>query len=178
MPVESKTPSAPQDVDAKPAKPTMKFARMRLALAAILFVGWLVYLGYLALGHTKPVVVSHAQLMVASFLVKAEVALDESGKPKPEVRILESLGRNKLTTETIKVDNLADARLPGGKPLAGAGTYLLLLEPVNPGLPELADVRFRIVGAQTGSGNDTRSRLLIYPWTPDVERQMRELVIN
>jgi hypothetical protein len=175
MPAESQTPSASSGADAKPAKPSRTFARLRLALAALLFIGWLVYLGYLALGHSTPVVVSRSQLMLASFIVKAEVALDGAGKPKPEARVLESLGRNKLTTETIKVDNLADARLPGGAPLAAAGTYLLLLEPVNPGLPELVDVRFRIVPAMTGLPNDSRARLFIYPWTPDVERQIREL---
>ena len=70
----------------------MRIARVQLIVAAILFVGWLGYLAYLALGHSQPVVVSRTQLMNATSFptlpdisgswVVAEVDVDESGKPR------------------------------------------------------------------------------------------------
>jgi hypothetical protein len=145
----------------------MKVARVRLIVAAAAFVGWLGYLAYLALGHSKPIIVSHSQAMAATYVVKAEIAMGESGSPKTEVKVLDSFGSNPIKAATIDVDNLSDARLPGGKPISSAGAYLLLLEQPVPS-------QFRVVRSPTG--HELQSRLLlVYPWSADVERQVHEL---
>jgi len=79
----------------------MKSARIRLIVASTLFVAWLGYLGYLALGHSKPIVVSRSQLMLAPVLVKADIAVDD-GKPIALVHIRESFGAIRSRTKTSK----------------------------------------------------------------------------
>jgi hypothetical protein len=155
----------------------MKAARFRLIVAATLFMGWMGYLGYLALGHSKPVIISRSQMLVATYLVKGDVAVDESGKPIDLVHVRDSFGKSSIKTETIKITNLENARLPGGKPITASGTYLLPLEMVGQGLlPDSVDARFRVVGAPSGQRNEYQSALLlVYPWNAEVERQVREL---
>jgi len=146
----------------------MTGARVRLIVAAALFVGWLGYLAYLALGQKPPVVVSRSQMLMASHIVKADLTFDEAGKPQPNVRVLESLGTQLVPAEPLLVDNLPEALLPGNKPPRSAGTYLLLLESPIPG-------RFRVASASNGQNTDPTSRpAVIYPWSAEVERQARQ----
>jgi hypothetical protein len=146
----------------------MKVARLRLIVATLAFVGWLGYLAYLALGHSKPVIVSHSQVMAAHYAVKAEIAIGEPGSPKAEVKVLESFGDNPIKAETINVDNLSDARLPGGKPIGNPGAYLLLLDRTHVS-------QFNVVRSPVG--REPQGRLfVVYPWSADVERQIHELL--
>jgi hypothetical protein len=151
----------------------MSGARVRLAVAAFLFCGWMGYLGYLALGRPKPVVVSRSQALLATCYVKAEIALDDAGKPNPRARVLDSFGAQPTDLKEINVQNLKDAKLPGGKPFSQAGTYLLPLRRL--GALDGAE-RFELVSAQSGQGYETSTRLPIaYPWSAEAERQAREL---
>jgi hypothetical protein len=143
----------------------MKAARIRLIVAALLLAGWLGFLGYLALGHAKAVVVSRSQLLVASHIVKAEV--DPHSKEPRDVKVLESFGNQHLPAGPIVVENIGEARLPGGKEPAGAGVFLLLLE-------RTALHQFRVVGAAGSSVAEPSRLFLIYPWSDEVERQVRE----
>lgn len=148
----------------------MTAARLRLLIAAGLFCGWLGYLGYLALGHTRPPVLSHAQMLVATHFVKAEVALDNAGKPEPVVQVRESFGPQRVQDEKIAIDNLADARLAGGqpKPIGAGGAYLLLLRAKGLG-------HYEVVPAPSGQRTDPGAlRLWVYPWNPEIERQLKE----
>jgi hypothetical protein len=148
----------------------MKAARIRLVVAAVLFVGWLGYLGFLALGHAQPPLLSHSQMLVATHFVKADVALDSAGKPERVVQVRESFGNRPVQDEKIAVDNLAEARVPGGKPkpLTAAGTYLLLLRQTGPG-------RFEVVAATSGQRVDSLSQQYwVYPWSEEIERQLRD----
>lgn len=142
----------------------MKAGRIRLLVAAVLMVGWLAYLGYLALGQPKSVVVSRSQLLHATHFVKGDVVLDAANKPTALVKVSESFGSKRIAESEIEVDNLGEARQSDGKPLS-AGTYFLPLVAVGPN-------KYRVVSV---SGIDS-SRLTVYPWTAEVEKQVRELV--
>jgi hypothetical protein len=141
----------------------MKAGRIRLLVATVLMAGWLGYLGYLALGQSNPVVISRSQLLHASHFVKGDVSFVDN-KPVAVIQVRDSFGANRVVDPTLEVNNLADVHLPNGKPLT-AGTYFLPLAAVGPG-------KYRVVSP---SGSDS-SKLMIYPWTGEVEKQVRELV--
>lgn len=143
----------------------MKFARIRLILAAVAMIGWLGYLGYLALGQSKPVVVSRTQLLHATHFVKADVTVDGASQPATQVTVSQSFGVNHVADGPIEIVNIADARLPGDKPLP-AGSYFLPLINVGP-------KQFRVVSS---IGADSKTRLTVYPWSPEVEHQVRDLI--
>ncbi len=143
----------------------MKVARIRLVIAAVLMLSWLGYLGYLALGHSKPIVVSRTQLLNATHFVKAEVTTDAANKPAASVQVIESFGANRVADKSIELTNIADVRLPDQKPLS-AGTYFFPLVSAGPN-------RYRVVSPFS---SDSQVKLIAYPWTPEVERQVRELV--
>lgn len=143
----------------------MKAARARLIVAAVLIVGWLGYLGYLALGQSKPIVLSRSQLLHATHFVKADVALDAGNKPNASIKVVDSFGRNRIADETVEVVNVADVRLPDGKPLP-AGTFFLPLVAIGP-------QKYRVVSPL---GPESQAKVTAYPWSDDVERQVRELV--
>ncbi|MCE9532161.1 MAG: hypothetical protein K8T89_13730 [Planctomycetes bacterium] len=146
----------------------MKAARLRLIVAATLFVGWLFYLGYLALGHGKAVVVSRSQLLQTVSAVKAEVTLNSAGKPNSRVEIRETIAGSPLDAGEIEIENMGEAKLPGGKPLQVGGTFVLLLENSRVG-------KFRIAAPSTGQGPDSSSKLfLVYPWSQEVDGQVRK----
>ena len=140
----------------------MRAARIRLIVASLALAGWLGFLGYLALGHPKPVVVSHSQLLAASNVVKAELGPVTQGPAK--VRVIESFAGQPTPDGAMVVTNLDQVRLPSGKPLTEAGTYLLPLE-------RTGFEKFKVVG---GSLSGEARVLLVYPWNADIERQVRD----
>lgn len=143
----------------------MKAVRVRLIVAGILMAGWLGYLGFLALGHSKPIVVSRSQMLYATHFVKADVSLDAEGKPVATVDIQDSFGADRIADRTIEIDNIAHVRLPNSKPLS-RGSYFLPLNRQGPG-------HYRVSSAV---GIEAQSRCTAYPWTLEVEKQVREFV--
>jgi hypothetical protein len=100
----------------------MRSARVRLWLAAGLFLFWMGWLGYLAATATRPVVLSRPQLMVSTLIVVARVEAT-SGRPLPSVTVLEVLyPPNAHAGEKLNVTNLADC-----EGWQGPGDYLLPL---------------------------------------------------
>lgn len=151
----------------------MRAARIRLIVAVTVFAGWLGYLGFLALGQAKPIVVSRSQLLAATYIVKAD-PIHEGPKAIGSVRVRESFGSQPVHEEKIWIDNLAFARLPGGKRLlemeSGTGTYLLMLERTGAG-------QYKVVAAPGAASSDIQSQpLWVYPWNAEVERQIGELL--
>ncbi len=145
----------------------MRFARYRLILAALLFLGWLGWLGYLALDHAKAVVVSHSQLLVASYVIVGEITLDASGKPSPDIKIIESSDARALPKgRTFAVENLDEIRLPSGKAVSSNGAYLLLVV-------QIGTQRFQVARAPKATSPEPGHPPVIYPWTDEVERQVR-----
>ncbi len=156
----------------------MRIARVQLIVAAILFVGWLGYLAYLALGHSQPVVVSRTQLMNATSFptlpdisgswVVAEVDVDESGKPRRTIRIKQIVSGDPIAEESVIVSNLPEARIPPNKPVSSKGLYLLPL------FKKKEFLRYWI--ASTRWGDEAGRGPLIYRWTPEIEAQLKQLV--
>lgn len=144
----------------------MSFAKIRLCFAAILFVGWIGYLAYLALNFAHPVIVSRSQFMAADLLVVAEIALDEAGKPKPVVDLIENLSKGELPPK-LTIANLTDLKYPEEK-TPKAGKHLLLLQKLEVGSYKVA--------ATPPSPGDKGGRVYIYPWLPDVEKQVKKMM--
>jgi hypothetical protein len=145
----------------------MKSARLRLAVAAALFLAWIGWLAYLAATTTHPEVLSRPQFLEADLVVIADVG-KEDGHPNPEVRVVsvpwakEPLGRKPAR---ITVKNLAEFDRENGWHGPGryilplqkvparrsardktAGEYVIARVPDSPGFPSVrgSNVRYRI----------------------------------
>lgn len=144
----------------------MKFQRLLFVAALTLFVAWLGWLAT-AVFATKPTIVSRAQLTEATVLVVAELTVDDSGQPRSPATVLFCLTPDGPAANTaIDVTNLPAASVPG-KPLPGGGQYLLPLVP--------AGTAYRIAGLPRSPGYDLgpTDPPLIYPWTADVQAQLK-----
>src|SRR4051794_27467537 len=106
----------------------MPAARLRLVLAATLFLLWIGWLGYLALTAARPVIVSRPQLLVSALDVRAAVAAADDGSPLPAVTVLEVLYPPGKQPQHLSVTNLGQCQ--GWE---GPGEYLLPLIPSGDG---------------------------------------------
>jgi hypothetical protein len=137
-----------------------------LAVSALLFAGWLTWLGVQALKHAQPVVVSRAQLLSAKYLVVAKVG--EGGSVHVN-EVWRSPERPALRPgDTPKVADLETAvgyQGPGEYllPLAAGANdqYAVPLPPVSPGYNKPLPEHRRI-----------------YPWTPEVQRQLESMGLS
>jgi hypothetical protein len=129
----------------------MQAARLRLYLAAVLFIAWIGWLGYLAftsgtqpISRIQPIVLSRAQFLVSTLDVIAEIGGDEQTR-SDKVTIKEvhwpASAADELKNATIRVTNLS-----GCDGWQGPGEYILALvpdgkdyqvaaTPVSPGFP-------------------------------------------
>ena len=110
------------------------FPRARLAVAALLFVGWLGFLVYLVAESRHTVVLSRPQLLVSNLCVVAEVK-EEKGAPLPRVlvkRVVWSADPRdeKLLDAEVVVLNMSHVGAPQG--YAGSGEYVLPLTKQGP----------------------------------------------
>jgi hypothetical protein len=156
----------------------MPSPRVRLAVAAALFVGWLGWLGYLAATGTDTVVLSRPQFLVSNLYVVADL---EGGPDHPGdvVTVREASGpaagekgvarHAKLTVKNLPLvgrDQGWDG--PGEYILALTrnrdGTCLVTATPPSPGYPP------------AGEGRVPGGRLRIYPATDRTLRQLRAIV--
>jgi hypothetical protein len=154
----------------------VKRSRLRLAVAAALFVGWLGWLVYLAATGTDDVVLSRPQFLVANVHVLAEV----SGTKEPETEVVVkkvfwAAGDKKPVKDgKILVENLKECLDQGW---AGPGEYILPLmttpksgtyavapTPRTPGYP---------YGKNAAANRPGPPR--IYPYTPSRERQLKQI---
>jgi hypothetical protein len=148
----------------------MSFARIRLIVAALLFLGWLGWLGYAVSRKGTVQIVSRAQLTGATHWVVAELKVGADGIPLPKVAVKEVMKGDAITGE-IEVRNLPSSATP--LPVAGesrtppAGIYLLPLV-------KLSDGVYRVAGLPRSPGYEAQApeRPVIYPWTDDVRKQI------
>ena len=147
----------------------MSFARIRLYIAAILFFGWLAWLGFAVSQKGTVQIVSTA----ATHVVVGTVTLDASGRAEPKVQVkevLRSLDADKIPgTITIgRVDKCVTPLAVNGSRDLAAGDYLFLL--VKEG------TTFRVAGLPRSPGIEatTPERPIAYPWTDDVKAQLRK----
>jgi len=148
----------------------MTFARIRLAVAALAFVGWLGWLALAVRQKDAPDKVSRAQLTAAETILVADVAAGSDGLPLPKVVVVRSIsGTGPKVGEEITVANLPSAVVPG-KGFLGAGQYLL---------PLTGEVGvYRIAGLPRSPGYEEQADPTtprIYPWTPEVQAQLESL---
>ena len=155
----------------------MKSQRIRLVLAALLFFGWLSWLGYSALAKNRGPIVSRVQAAAAAHAVVGEVTVGADGKPAQEVKIVENFAEGgPAAGSEIYLVNGAEA-----KGFDGPGQYLLLLSANSTarGIPingkEVA--LYSLVGLQrspgyklAGTGSPT-----IYKLTPEIRTQAEKL---
>jgi hypothetical protein len=148
----------------------MTFARIRLAVAAVAFVGWLSWLAVAVWQKDVADKVSRAQLTAAAAVVVAEVTVGEDGLPLPKAKVTRRVGgTGPAVGDEITVTNLPSAVVPG-KGFPGAGQYLLPLAGGDLGV-------FRVAGLPRSPGYEETTPKLpsIYPWTADVQAQLTSL---
>jgi hypothetical protein len=137
--------------------------RLRLILAAALFVAWIGWLGYAALTRSREPIVSHSQAAAADGAVVAEVEASDNR----EVEVVEKLWGDVPTAGKIQVVNLSPDRTRG---FTGPGKYLLYLT---------RDAgAWAIVGPQRSPGSNWSNLagpFLIYPWSADIQAQAEAL---
>jgi hypothetical protein len=148
-----------------------------LFVAAVLFTGWMSYLGYAALTKSHAPTVSHIQFAAARDAVVGEVRSDEDGKPAIQVKVVQWLFQSRQNPAgEVSVLNLSEV-----KGYDGPGQYLLLLQPEQtlPPRPLQAPepVSYLVVGQQRSPGNDLGGvgKPLVYRWTDDVRKQFELL---
>jgi hypothetical protein len=144
-------------------------ARVRLALAAALFFGWLGLLGYTAYNKSRAPIVSRAQAAATPVAVRAKLTDGGDGRPAPRAEVLAKLTASGPPAGPILVPNL-----PNASGFAGTGEYLLLLSPAVS--LDGADT-YRLTGQQRSPGADLDGvgPPKIYEWSADVEAQVRRL---
>ena len=159
----------------------MSVARVRLIVAAVLFFGWLAWLGYLAATKTEPVVVSHSQIMAADRFVVAQVSLDSTGALNKTVQVVQDLRPvGAPLTGSITVRNLDQAEIAGGDAhFRDHGQYLLPLSPdiSRPGTFDLTHPPGRVYHPPGKERVTEPGRPWAYVWdNEEVRRQFDALV--
>lgn len=151
----------------------MTRARIRLIVTAVLFLGWISWLGYAVLQRGQTAVISRAQLTGATHLVVADVEMTSEGLPDTRAKVVEVLrGDGVKAGDSIEVLNLPAARPPGAGETPKSGPFLLALVsdgktyrvaalPESPGYP-----------ATSYSPSD---RPPIYRWSEETRSQLRGL---
>jgi hypothetical protein len=101
-------------------------ARIRLIIAAALFVGWLGWLTYLAATGTQPIILSRPQLLMANAVVRAELTGSDDA-PDDHITVQEVLSGSKEQLEgaTLEIESLSTCGRAEG--WTGPGIYLLAL---------------------------------------------------
>jgi len=141
--------------------------KLRLAVAAALFLGWLGWLGYAAATKSRGPVVSRAQAAVATYVVVADVRMQMGGKLPTRVAVHEVLAG----TGPAEPTGLTVTNLPETTGFDGDGDYLLMLR------PDPAGGGYEVVGQQRSPGYDLSGvgRPMIYRWSDDVRGQVKKL---
>jgi hypothetical protein len=144
------------------------FPKARLVVAALLFVGWVSYLGYLVWRTQDLVVVSRSQAIMAHLVLVGDVGAEQEGRPAAvavkSVLWARATADRQLVGKEILVD-WPDAI----RGYDGPGEYLLLLNHSGSG------DRFHVtpLPAVPGfAGGETR----IYRATEDALSQVREVL--
>lgn len=148
----------------KPRASGLWSPKTTLILAALLFFGWLGWLGSLALRTAHPVVLARPQFLISELDVVAQVGSREGGKPI-EVQVEEvhwpESARGTWQGKPLTITNLADC--VGWQ---GPGLYILPL--VRSG------DKFQVAPLPRSPGFEGR-RPLIYPATSETRGQLDQI---
>ncbi|MCI0684163.1 MAG: hypothetical protein L0Y71_18800 [Gemmataceae bacterium] len=106
----------------------MTFPKARIAVAALLLVGWLGYLAYLVAMTRDAVILSRPQILVSNLCILATIS-DRDGGPDPRVQVAKVLwpatDDQQLEGRELVLEDLADVGAAQG--WSGANEYLLPL---------------------------------------------------
>src|SRR5438270_12864194 len=103
----------------------MRFAKARLVAAVLLLFAWIGYVAYQAMAYGRFPVVSHAQLLISTLDVIADVKADADGRPEPVIHVVEvhwPPAKKDLAGQDLTVLNL-----PIADGFQGAGRYIVPL---------------------------------------------------
>jgi hypothetical protein len=157
----------------------MKPSRVRLAVCALLFLGWLGWLAYLAATTTRPVVLSRPQFLAADLYVIAELHADAAdGKlPAKEVTVRQVVWSSARAADyegkSLIVDNLPLVKGPA-QGWVGPEEYILALT------HRKTDGHYVITSVPRSPGYDPELQrsvpVRIYAATPTARRELQDLV--
>ena len=145
----------------------MTFPKARLAVAACLLVGWLLYLGFLVYQSRDVAFLSKPQFMKAELYVVVELTDGTHGGPAPDVTVEKVLwsadaADRQLAGKRLHIANIAACAKENG--YKGEGKYLVPLKRPAPDSYLVVSVpRFD-------------EPIRIYPWTPEAEAQLNPLI--
>jgi hypothetical protein len=145
----------------------MRLAKVRLVLAVLALFAWVGYVAFQALAYGRFPVVSHAQLLVSTLDVVADVTANAQGRPEPKVHVVEvhwPAGRKDLAGQDIVVGNLTDPAVEG---FHGSGRYILPLIAGKGGM-------YQVAGLPRSPGFERPPVFFIYPDTPLTRKQLDE----
>jgi hypothetical protein len=168
----------------------MMRSRWRLVVSAVLFVGWIGYLGWVVANSTRPVILSRPQFLTADLYVVATVTAQGGGEPADVVTVKECKWAAVAADgkrQQLKVRNLPKCVTALG--WEGPGDYVLALShtkdgpdlfevtplPKTPGFPGWSPERYERGETLPGRKDPPR---LIYKATDPVLRQLDELVVE
>lgn len=151
----------------------MTFARIRLLVAALAFLGWMAWLAVTVWNKGTVQLVSTAQLTEATHVVVATVTTNDAGDAQPKVAVSKWLRSpvGEPTPGEIEVAGLHKAVTPlpiNDSRRIGKGEFVLLLVKTPLG--------FAIAGLPRSPGFEgaTPDQPVVYPWTEDVKIQLRK----
>ena len=153
----------------------MKPSRVRLAVSALLFVGWIGWLAYLAATTTRPVVLSRPQFLAADLYVIADVRANPTDPkvPAPQVTIKQviwpSAAARDLDGKELPVKNLPlSGEAQGWK---GPGEYIL---------PLSKDYQVTAIPRSPGYRPEREGSfpVRIYEATAGARRELQDLVVE
>ena len=138
-----------------------KIAIIRLAVAAVLFAGWIGWLVYLAATASRPVVLSRPQVLAADVVVIAEV---EDPKKPVVVKEVRTPKAPLMKDEKLSVAGLDESDWKG------PGLYILPLSGVagQPG-------RYAVAPIPPSPGYDKSGPPRVYPATEETLTQLRQI---
>jgi hypothetical protein len=151
-------------------------AKLRVLVAALLFVSWIGYLAYLVATTRDTIVLSRPQFLVSNLYVIGKVTGDAE-HPVGSLQVEEvpwsadDKDREQLVGATIPVKRLEQCQKANG--WKGAGSYILPLMKFGEGNYWLTETP-----PSPGFQGREEYRLRIYPVTEQTRRQLQHLIAD
>ena len=150
-----------------------KNQRLRLILAAGLFITWIGFLAFLAATSTRPVVLSHSQFLTSEFDIIAQI---KEGNHGPDSRVIvDEVSWPTQENENLKDKEIAITNLPlieKRDGWEGPGRYILPLKKTK------ADT-FEVVSLPMSPGYEPlKSHARIYRVSSETLRQLQEIEMS
>jgi hypothetical protein len=142
----------------------MRFAKARLVVTILVLFAWVAYIAYQAMAYGRFPVVSHAQLLISTVDLVADLTADDEGRPQRNVNVVEVIwpaGRKDLAGQELTVANLTDLAIQG---FSGPGRYVLPLVAGEHGT-------YRVAGLPRSPGFE-HTVFFVYPDTPLTRKQL------